>query len=113
MATKRTGAPSSRDHGPNRARRFDSSGDWIARLSGKVTVSGECWIFRGRPNEYPTIWIGGKQEGLHRAVYAEINGPIPDGMQIHHTCITPGCINPQHLVALTPAEHGLAHRRAG
>lgn len=41
----------------------------------------------------------------HRLVYRVKNGPIPAGMQIHHTCSNRACINPEHLVLATQKEN--------
>lgn len=41
----------------------------------------------------------------HRASYMVHHGPIPDGMVVRHTCDTPRCINPDHLVAGTPKDN--------
>ena len=32
-------------------------------------------------------------------------GPIPANHHVHHTCENPGCVNPEHLVALTVSDH--------
>lgn len=49
----------------------------------------------------------GSLEGLvHRAVFRLSNPSMEvDGLHIHHTCRQPSCINPDHLKAVTPAEH--------
>ncbi len=38
----------------------------------------------------------------HRYAWERINGPIPEGLDILHSCDNPGCINPDHL---TPGTH--------
>ena len=34
---------------------------------------------------------------VHRLVWAILNGPIPNGMCIMHTCDNPSCFSPEHL----------------
>jgi hypothetical protein len=42
----------------------------------------------------------------HRIAYELVKGPIPDGRHVHHTCENKPCCNPNHLVVLTPQQHG-------
>lgn len=46
----------------------------------------------------------------HRMVYEECFGEIPPGLHIHHACRNTSCVNPDHLVPVTPIAHGLLHR---
>lgn len=46
----------------------------------------------------------------HRDAYVEAYGPIHPGFHVHHRCLQPACINPEHLWELTDAEHRLIHR---
>lgn len=43
----------------------------------------------------------------HRATYVAAKGEIPEGLQIDHLCRNPGCVNPDHLEAVTPRENTL------
>lgn len=49
-------------------------------------------------NGYCYCRIDKKTGKLHRKVYMDNYGPIPKGMLIRHTCDTPSCINPKHLL---------------
>lgn len=52
-------------------------------------------------NGYPRVSVKGKMKKLHRVVYCEAKG-IPlsaiDGLLVRHTCDTPNCVEPTHLV---------------
>ena len=41
----------------------------------------------------------------HRALYENVNGPVPYGLQLDHLCRVPSCVNPDHLEPVTPAEN--------
>lgn len=41
----------------------------------------------------------------HRAAYENAKGPIPEGLEIDHLCRNRGCVNPDHLEAVTHREN--------
>jgi hypothetical protein len=45
----------------------------------------------------------------HRAAYRRWHGSIPLGFVIHHNCGCPACVRPDHLIAVTPADHRKLH----
>jgi len=70
------------------------------------------------------VWTGATKKGgygyirrpgttqdlyVHRVVYEMFVGAI-DGLELHHTCVNKGCVNPDHLEELTRLEHVEAHR---
>lgn len=46
---------------------------------------------------YRHMVVNGKKEYIHRLVYKECFGDIPDGLVVRHKCDIPACINPEHL----------------
>jgi len=48
---------------------------------------------------------------LHRVIWEEINGTIPNGMVIHHINGDPSDNEIKNLKALTPKEHALEHMK--
>lgn len=66
-----------------------------------------CWEWSGSHDRagYPRLGVrrdGTKTTvGAHRLAYEFYVGPIPDGLVIDHLCRNPGCVNPEHLEAVT------------
>lgn len=54
---------------------------------------------------YPQYRIRGKKWRMHRFVYTEMFGEIPDGLVVRHKCDNPRCINPEHLELGTIADN--------
>lgn len=72
---------------------------------------GECWIcqnYQLNDGGYPKLYHKTRQFLLHRFVYAQTNsislGSI-QGMVVRHTCDTPECVNPTHLVLGTQLDN--------
>lgn len=61
-------------------------------------------LTNGRP-----ITSGGRWTYAYRAVYELACGPLAPGLEVHHACHNPGCVNLTHLEALTRAEHRKRH----
>ena len=73
-----------------------------------------CWNFAGRrsPLGYGYVGIGKQLYLVHRVVFEHIVGTIPEGHVLHHLCDNPSCANPEHLLAVTPKQHGRFAKRA-
>jgi hypothetical protein len=56
-------------------------------------------------NEYHEITCRGITMSAHRAIFEYHNGPIPEGMQIHHLCNNKACYRIDHLKLVTPLEN--------
>lgn len=70
-----------------------------------------CWPWTGSTHTqgYGRCWDTrvGKVAYAHRLVYELRVGPIPEGLDILHTCDNPPCVNPAHLRVGTHRENML------
>lgn len=59
----------------------------------------DCWLFTGHcnPSGHGRFWFERKLWQAHRFSYSHYRGPIPEGLQVLHTCDVPNCVNPDHL----------------
>lgn len=87
--------------------------DWCGRqdelLWQKITKGdpAACWPYKGacdvhgygRPAKF------NKRYYAHRRIYEIVNGPIPEGMLVLHTCDNPPCCNPAHLKLGTESDN--------
>jgi hypothetical protein len=66
-----------------------------------------CWEYQSGIDKYGygTVQINGKIWKAHRLSYILFIGPIPEGLNILHTCDNRCCINPGHLYAGTQKDN--------
>jgi hypothetical protein len=78
-----------------------------------VKSASNCWDWIGTKNEtgYGKIVVGWKENNqpvhrfAHRVSYELFVGLIPTGLEIDHLCRNHGCVNPNHLEAVTHKEN--------
>jgi hypothetical protein len=109
------GTVPARCQGPVRGAAKATDTDQTSIMSGKrlcdhcrfhkyVTVTPTDWIWTGtfytqfgQPT-YGQTWLDGTRMGAHRASYILHVGPVPDGLDILHSCdATKACVNWNHL----------------
>lgn len=76
----------------------------IQRFWRKVVITrGACWQWSGALTKtgYGSIGKGRRSDGVayaHRISYEIHFGSIPAGLEVRHSCDTPSCVNPEHLL---------------
>lgn len=85
----------------------------IARFHGKYQRSEGCWLWTaGRYQSGYGQFCVERRYGCpqintqaHRVAYVLAKGDIPQGQVVMHTCDTPACVNPSHLILGDQAEN--------
>lgn len=54
----------------------------------------------------------GKFIAAYKWFYENAKGPVPEGLELDHLCGVPGCVNPDHLEAVTGKENVQRYWRA-
>lgn len=78
-----------------------------ARFWSHVEEGEGCreWKIAKDRHGYGQFKYNGKTRTAHRIAYELTVGPIPEGMQVDHTCHRPACCNPRHLRLVTPKQN--------
>lgn len=77
------------------------------RIEKRIDRTATCWLWTGWSNAegYGYTRFEGRDQPAHRVVYLHLVGPIPDGLELDHLCVTPLCVNPAHLEPVTHQEN--------
>jgi hypothetical protein len=73
-----------------------------------------CVIWEGARNNhgYGVKRVGRKLRLAHVLAWEAVNGPVPEGYELHHRCENPACWRVDHLEVVTHAENCRVGRRA-
>lgn len=70
-----------------------------------------CWLWSGWVNKkgYGRSWSSAHRKAVmvHRLTWAKVNGELPVGMVLDHSCRVRSCVNPDHLRLVTNRENVL------
>lgn len=77
------------------------------RFVRKVNKTDTCWLWTGcrLRSGYGQFSVNSKRIYAHRYSYEHHNRPIPTGLVIDHLCRNRGCVNPDHLEAVTSKQN--------
>ena len=77
------------------------------RFWSKVEKTVDCWLWvaADNGNGYPVFSEGGENCYAHRYIYEQLNGLVPEELEIDHKCRVRNCVNPEHLEAVTHEEN--------
>lgn len=89
--------------------RHRSIAQQIAAFHERYTVDANgCWLWNLATNGadgYGQIQVNGRKTLAHIWAHETFIGPIPDGMQVLHSCDVKRCVNPAHLSAGTGSQN--------
>lgn len=67
--------------------------EWIENENGCFI----CTSHKGTKQGYYNLRRNKRTLKMHRVLYEELFGKIPEGLVIRHKCDNPSCINPEHM----------------
>jgi len=72
----------------------------LERLMERVAKTEGCWLFTGSIDSYGgygRMKVNRQTVRVHRVMWEQVIGPIPEGMHVLHRCDVRNCVRPDHL----------------
>lgn len=72
----------------------------VERLRLRTQDCGDCRLWTGPKHDamgYARMFVDGRLQYVHRVAWELVNGPIPEGLVLLHSCDNPACIRAEHL----------------
>jgi hypothetical protein len=95
---------------PAALERSGADTEGIAPMSDESTTPDltPCVLHTGRVDRdgYGRV---GRGATAHRTAWVAAHGPVPVGLELHHTCENPACVNADHLLPVTSKQHHALH----
>ncbi len=101
-------------HGTPLAGRLPQTEPAAVRFWTKVEFTDTCWLWTANTSNkgYGSFWEAGSTWFLaHRYAYEFCVGPIPEGLDLDHLCLTRNCVLPDHLEPVTHVENARRVRK--
>lgn len=69
----------------------------------KIDLETGCWLWTGNyiKDGYGHLKVDGRNRSAHTLSYEAFVGPVPDGLELDHTCKRRLCFSPLHLEPVT------------
>ena len=74
-----------------------------------VPELGECMVYNGQRSKdgYGIVRIERKHQMVHKVMWSDTHGPVPEGHQLDHLCKNEPCWRLEHLEIVTPRDNVL------
>lgn len=83
-----------------------------SRKPGFTIEENGCWLWTGAFDNkgYGQRMLNRRRMKAHHYMWEITNDRrVPRGYDLHHSCLNPKCVNPEHLELLTHGEHKRHH----
>lgn len=86
---------------------------WQSRLIPEPNSGCLLWEGAVTRDGYGLVRRNNTNHRVHRLAWEEAKGPIPEGLNVCHTCDVPACCNPDHLFLGTQLDNVADMRTKG